>query len=71
MDARLCPYCGAEAERDEVDVGVGMIPAGPWGCPSCHAFEADYEELLKADVSDEVRRTGWWRGDLEVEEDGR
>jgi hypothetical protein len=29
-----CPECGAQCERDEVDVGVGWI-LGPWGCFSC------------------------------------
>lgn len=30
----LCPKCGEECFRDEVDVGVGVI-YGPWGCPGC------------------------------------
>lgn len=36
-----CPACGSEAERDEVDVGVGgaMMGAGPWGCPECAWIE--------------------------------
>lgn len=34
-----CPKCGAECERDMVDVGIGEIPAGPWGCPECHWVE--------------------------------
>ena len=25
-----CPKCGAECDRDEVDIGVG-IQIGPWG----------------------------------------
>jgi hypothetical protein len=29
-----CPKCGEECQRDEVDVGVGII-YGPWGCPGC------------------------------------
>ena len=29
-----CPKCGEECQRDEVDVGVGVI-TGPWGCYSC------------------------------------
>lgn len=27
-------------ERDEVDVGVASVPAGPWGCPFCWYVEA-------------------------------
>jgi hypothetical protein len=30
-----CPKCGEECERDMVDVGVGEIQSGPWGCPDC------------------------------------
>jgi hypothetical protein len=39
-----CPRCGNECERDEVDNGVGMQPAGPWGCPACHWVEGEPEE---------------------------
>ena len=34
-----CPKCGSACERDMVDVGIGEIPAGPWGCPECHWVE--------------------------------
>jgi hypothetical protein len=27
-----------------VDVGVGEIPAGPWGCPACQWVEPEVEE---------------------------
>jgi len=40
-DDMTCPVCGAWCERDEVDNGVGMQPAGPWGCPLCHWVEPD------------------------------
>lgn len=36
-----CPRCGEPCERDMVDVGVGEIPAGPWGCFTCHWTEGD------------------------------
>jgi hypothetical protein len=29
-----CPKCGTDCEREEVDVGVGVI-SGPWGCFGC------------------------------------
>lgn len=29
-----CENCGEEAERESVDVGVGVIH-GPWGCYAC------------------------------------
>lgn len=33
-----CPQCGGALERDEADVGVGVI-YGPAGCPSCYWTE--------------------------------
>jgi hypothetical protein len=29
-----CPKCGEECDREEVDVGVGVLH-GPWGCLNC------------------------------------
>lgn len=29
-----CERCGNECDRDEVDVGVGVV-YGPWGCYEC------------------------------------
>ena len=37
-----CPKCGGECERDEVDIGVGIQGAGPWGCPDCHWVEPHF-----------------------------
>lgn len=49
-----CPNCGAECERDEVDVGVGTMPAGPWGCPECHWVEpTDLEAMNRLEAGDE------------------
>lgn len=41
-----CPKCGAEAERDEVDVGVGSVPAGPYGCFECGWVQEAPRELV-------------------------
>lgn len=30
-ECELCPKCGREAHRDEVDVGIGIL-YGPYGC---------------------------------------
>lgn len=35
-----CPQCGGELERDEADVGVGVM-YGPAGCPACFWVEGD------------------------------
>ena len=56
----LCPECGAECTRDEVDIGVGVL-GGPWGCPDCHWVEQEvYDDPTAAmlpppdvDTSDE------------------
>jgi hypothetical protein len=40
-----CPQCaehGVETELEpyaEVDIGVGVMQGGPWGCPVCHYVE--------------------------------
>lgn len=51
-----CPYCGADADCDEVDVGVGMIQCGPYYCEACRAYELHRDEPRK---TDDERRTGW------------
>ena len=38
-----CPRCGAECDRDEVDIGVG-VQGGPWGCPDCHWIEGQADK---------------------------
>lgn len=35
-----CPKCGTRLEPyAEVDIGVGTLQGGPWGCPACHWVE--------------------------------
>lgn len=35
-----CPKCGTRLEPyAEVDIGVGTLQSGPWGCPACHWVE--------------------------------
>ena len=37
---RLCPQCQTPLEPyAEVDIGVGVLQGGPWGCPRCHWVE--------------------------------
>jgi len=31
-----CPRCGADMTQPTVDVGVGAVPVGPYGCDECH-----------------------------------
>jgi hypothetical protein len=39
-----CPQCGGDLERDEADVGVGVI-YGPAGCPACFWVEPESDLL--------------------------
>lgn len=37
-----CPLCGSpNFDADFVDIGVGEIQCGPYGCPDCHAVQVD------------------------------
>lgn len=48
-----CPKCGAECDRDSVDVGVGVMH-GPYGCPGCGWSESEeYDLSLGQDPVDE------------------
>lgn len=39
-DYLTCPECGYyPLECDMVDVGIGEIQNGPYGCPRCHYVE--------------------------------
>ena len=46
-----CPKCNTECEPyAEVDIGIGVMQGGPWGCPACHWVEPDEDfGLLPAD----------------------
>lgn len=38
----ICPKCGSpNVECDTVDVGVGQIQSGPYGCIDCHWVQPD------------------------------
>ncbi len=54
-----CPYCGWDATCDEVDIGVGNIQCGPYGCERCGAVKIgmndDRSKLTKAEEN-----TGWY-----------
>ena len=45
-DKFFCPKCKSQCERDEADVGVGII-YGPWGCGECGWSEDEkYDQTL-------------------------
>lgn len=48
-----CPRCGGPLDRDEADVGVGVI-YGPAGCPACFWTENDVSNNPLADMKDDA-----------------
>jgi hypothetical protein len=58
-DTTTCPYCGeGGCSAEWVDVGVGMVQAGPFHCEACGAFElGPYDDMTP---TDEERRVGWY-----------
>lgn len=54
----ICPQCGEPCTQDMVDVGIGSIPCGPYGCENCHwvdtSAKADDDMLFR-------RRISQWR----------
>jgi hypothetical protein len=49
-----CPKCGEECTRDMVDVGVGEIPSGPWGCEDCQWVDESERAYLARSYDDAV-----------------
>jgi hypothetical protein len=57
-----CDKCGEECNRDEVDVGVGVI-TGPWGCPGCGWSEDEAYDLTNPDRDKHDPTPEGWRKD--------
>jgi hypothetical protein len=53
----VCPRCGNDCMRDEVDVGVGVI-FGPWGC-YCGWSEDERYDQSKAEQPENGHRDQW------------
>lgn len=50
-----CPLCGAPAECDTVDIGVGEQQCGPYMCIECGWME----DLYAFDVVSDPEGTPW------------
>ncbi len=48
-----CPKCNEECDRDEVNVGVGII-YGPWYCLNCFWHEENKTVEIKPISMDEI-----------------
>lgn len=59
-----CPKCGGDCDRDEVDVGVGVIH-GPYGC-----FECGWSESAEYDSSEGVSQKEQENPDFMVDPQG-
>lgn len=66
-----CPYCPAMMECDMVDVGVGMVRAGPYHCYNCEASEIGQEwtgdrlhleNAKELGLDEDEIRTGTYKG---------
>lgn len=60
----ICPNCGEDCDRDEVDVGIGVM-RGPWGCFCGWSEDSKYNALNGAggwqkDGSYHDSRGGHW-----------
>lgn len=55
MSAPPCPRCGEPMERDEIDVGIGSVAGGPYGCPVCFYIEPPGAEGQLIDVGARAR----------------
>jgi len=42
-------------QRDEVDIGVGVMQAGPYGCPACHYVEGEIDDAAEPTDADKGR----------------
>lgn len=53
-----CPKCGCEADRDEVDVGVGVI-YGPYGCYCGWSEDSRYDSSSGPSPAS-LENPGWY-----------
>jgi endogenous inhibitor of DNA gyrase (YacG/DUF329 family) len=62
----FCPYCGSECEAEWVDLGIDIVQAGPFCCPSCEASEiGGFAE--DETYSEQELQTGWFEPAREKE----
>lgn len=61
----ICPRCGDICDRDEVDVGVGIM-YGPFGCHCGWSEWVRYDSLFKA-IDNLDSKGGYWpKGNTEL-----
>ena len=59
MIIKNCPYCGFLCECDEVNVGIGMVQAGPYCCENCGATQiGPYDK--ERELTEKEKETGWY-----------
>jgi hypothetical protein len=66
---RPCPYCGALAECETVDIGVGITQATAYRCEECHASEIGPTAYASGEVKKLTgieQACGWYKPDPEL-----
>ena len=56
-----CPYCQTPMECDDVDVGIGCVQCGPYFCENCGASEIFWKDRQDPKLSEEERKTGFYK----------
>lgn len=59
-----CPYCSCEMTCDTVDVGVGEMQSGPYGCENCRAVAVSLKDRDSPDLDPEEKKFQVWKGRL-------
>lgn len=64
-----CPYCSCEMVCDMVDVGVGEMQSGPYGCENCQAVAVRWEDRNSPELDAEEKKFQVWKGRTNGSED--
>jgi hypothetical protein len=62
-----CPYCGAPADAEFVDVEVGFQQVTPWTCTKCDAVMIHSVDIGR-ELTLREKQTGWLEPPYELYE---
>jgi hypothetical protein len=52
-----------------VDIGVGEIPSGPYGCDNCQAVAVAWEDRDSPELDTDEKKFQVWKGRVSKEEE--